>query len=227
MRIVSPGAAWWNPEIESGGSAFRGKVTRSLTISLGAPTMRSNCGLKREGLRVDAEIDSKENENQPDQLYLTVPPLSKVWLLAGAAVRCNSNRGTGVSIRMWVLLPLLAILFSDAAFAQTEPEGASATLPVKPSEFFLRSGLCFTAGSVKCRQAVALRRSTSSFLSHFTIESFGLGSAPVEPGYMFSSAYIATFYNLQGLECPVCIPGPRNLARLTLPPFGATATVKH
>src|SRR6202034_1532416 len=72
----------------------------------------------------------------------------------------------------------------------------------------------------------APKQSTSPLFSHLTIESFGLGSAPVEPGYMFSSAYIATFYNVQGLECPACIPGPRNLSRLTLPPFGATATVK-
>jgi hypothetical protein len=138
-----------------------------------------------------------------------------------------------------VLIPLLAVLLSDGIFAQaepaqtepaqTEPDGASATLPLTlplklPSSFFVPA-YAFPSTN-KTSVKAAPQRSTSPFFSHFTIESFGLGSAPVEPGYMFSSAYIATFYNLQGLECPGCIPGPQNLSRLTLPPFGATATVK-
>jgi hypothetical protein len=127
---------------------------------------------------------------------------------------------------MWqVLVPLLAIFLSDAVLAQTEPDGASATFPLKyPSSFYVPTYIPPPINKMSVRPAP--QRSPSPFLSHFTIESFGLGSSPVEPGYMFSSAYIASFYNLQGLECPDCIPGPRNLSRLTLPPFGATATVK-
>ncbi|HEY1760826.1 MAG TPA: hypothetical protein VGG72_35985 [Bryobacteraceae bacterium] len=127
---------------------------------------------------------------------------------------------------MWVLVPLLAVLLSDAVFAQAERDGASATFPIRQSSpFFVPA---YTLPPVdQMPIGPAPLRSTSPFsTSHFTLESFGVGSAPVTPDYMLSPAYIATFYNLQGLECPACIPGPRNLARLTLPPFGATATVK-
>jgi hypothetical protein len=118
---------------------------------------------------------------------------------------------------MWqVLVPLLAVLLSDAVFAQTEPDGAF------PAPLLKHSSSAFIPAHI----FPAPQRSTSPLSSHFTLESFGLGSAPVETGYMFSPAYIATFYNLQGLECPQCMPGPPNLSRLTLPPFGATATVK-
>jgi hypothetical protein len=67
---------------------------------------------------------------------------------------------------------------------------------------------------------------TSSFFSHVTVESFGIGPAAVGSGYAFSNAYYASFYNLQGLECPLCVLGPHNLARQTLPPFGANVTAK-
>jgi hypothetical protein len=124
-----------------------------------------------------------------------------------------------------ILVPLLAILLGDAVFAQSEPDGAFATLPfAHSSSFFVPAHISPSINKISI--GAAPQRSTSPFFRHLTIESFGLGFSPVDPGYMFSSAYIATFYNLQGLECPLCIPGPRNLSRLTLPPFGATATVK-
>jgi hypothetical protein len=64
------------------------------------------------------------------------------------------------------------------------------------------------------------------FLKNMTIESFGYSIAPQEPGFQFSPAYTATFFNLQGLECPGCVIGPVNRAKFTLPPFGAKATLK-
>ena len=50
----------------------------------------------------------------------------------------------------------------------------------------------------------------SSFFSHVTVESFGIGPAAVGSGYAFSNAYYASFYNLQGLECPLCVLGPQS-----------------
>lgn len=65
-----------------------------------------------------------------------------------------------------------------------------------------------------------------SFLKNLTVESFGYSLAPQEPGFQFSPGYTAAFFNLQGLECPGCVIGPVNRAKLTLPPFGAKATLK-
>lgn len=148
-----------------------------------------------------------------------------------SARACNSNTEIGVSVCMWrILVPMLAIYSSDAVFAQTAPaqtesDRSSATLPFQPSSSVFFPAHIFPA--IKKMPTIAAPQPlTSPFFTHFKIESFGIGSSPLEPGYMFSSAYIATFYDFQGLECPLCIPGPRNLSRLTLPPFGATATVK-
>jgi hypothetical protein len=63
------------------------------------------------------------------------------------------------------------------------------------------------------------------WLKNLTIESFGYG--PTTPqDYAFSPGYFAALYNLQGLECPRCVPGPVTRPRFTLPPFGALATLK-
>src|SRR5580704_15106752 len=117
---------------------------------------------------------------------------------------------------MWqVVFPLLAILLSDAVFAQSEPDGAFTTPPLAhSSSFFVPTYIPQSVNEASARAAPQ----PSPFFTHFTIESFGIGSSSVEPGYMFSSDYIATSYNFHGLECPLCIPGPRNLSRLTLPP---------
>jgi hypothetical protein len=65
------------------------------------------------------------------------------------------------------------------------------------------------------------------FLKNFTIESFGFTLAPQAPGFQFSPGYTSTFFNLHGLECPYCVPGPQDRGgRFTLPPFGAKATLK-
>jgi hypothetical protein len=68
--------------------------------------------------------------------------------------------------------------------------------------------------------------SPPTFPKNLTIESFGYSLAPVEPGFQFSPAYTAAFFNVQGLECPGCVMGPVNRAKFTLPPFGAKATLK-
>jgi hypothetical protein len=69
--------------------------------------------------------------------------------------------------------------------------------------------------------------SNPTFLKNLTIESFGYTLAPQAPGFQFSPGYTATFFNLQGLECPRCVGGPIDRAgRFTLPPFGAKATLK-
>jgi hypothetical protein len=64
------------------------------------------------------------------------------------------------------------------------------------------------------------------FLKHLTIESFGYGPGPLEPGFQFSPGYTAALFNSHGLECPGCVIGPVNRAKFTLPPFGAKATLK-
>jgi hypothetical protein len=69
--------------------------------------------------------------------------------------------------------------------------------------------------------------SNPTFLKNLTIESFGFDLAPQAPGFQFSPGYTATFFNLQGLECPRCVLGPVDRdGRFTLPPFGAKATLK-
>ncbi len=68
--------------------------------------------------------------------------------------------------------------------------------------------------------------SRGGFLKNLTVESFGYGSGPQEPGFMFSPAYTASFYNLQQLECPGCVLRPANRAKFTIPPFGAAVTLK-
>jgi hypothetical protein len=68
--------------------------------------------------------------------------------------------------------------------------------------------------------------SAPTFPKNLTIESFGYSLAPVEPGFQFSPAYTAAFFNTQGLECPGCVMGPVTRAKFTLPPFGAKATLK-
>ena len=68
--------------------------------------------------------------------------------------------------------------------------------------------------------------SPSTSPKNLKIESFGYSLAPQEPGFQFSPGYTAAFFNLQGLECPGCVIGPVNRAKFTLPPFGATATLK-
>ena len=62
------------------------------------------------------------------------------------------------------------------------------------------------------------------WLKNLTIESFGYDAKAFGPGFEFSPAYTASLYNLHGLECPLCVLGPRNRIRFTLPPFGANAT---
>jgi hypothetical protein len=69
-------------------------------------------------------------------------------------------------------------------------------------------------------------KSHPRWMDHLTIESFGYDSKPVAPGFQFSPGYTASMFNLEGLECPRCVLGPRNPTRFTLPPFGANATLK-
>jgi hypothetical protein len=64
------------------------------------------------------------------------------------------------------------------------------------------------------------------FLKNLTIESFGYGPGPLEPGFQFSPGYTASLFNVHGLECPGCVIGPVNRAKFTLPPFGAQATLR-
>ncbi|HLJ46499.1 MAG TPA: hypothetical protein VKU01_10855 [Bryobacteraceae bacterium] len=68
--------------------------------------------------------------------------------------------------------------------------------------------------------------SRGGFLKNLTIESFGYDSGPQQPGFQFSTAYTASFYNLHQLECPLCVLGPVNRAKFTIPPFGAQVTLK-
>ena len=66
-----------------------------------------------------------------------------------------------------------------------------------------------------------------TFLKNLTIESFGFDLKQQAPGFQFSLGYTSTFFNLNGLECPRCVPGPVDRdGRFTLPPFGAKATLK-
>jgi hypothetical protein len=66
--------------------------------------------------------------------------------------------------------------------------------------------------------------SHSGWPKNFTIESFGYGpTTPQE--FAYSPGYFAALFNLQGLECPLCVLGPVSRSRFTLPPFGARASL--
>jgi hypothetical protein len=64
------------------------------------------------------------------------------------------------------------------------------------------------------------------WMKNLTIESFGYDLKSQVPGFQFSPGYTASFYNLEGLECPMCVLGPRNTTRFTLPPFGVNGVLK-
>ncbi|HTF63562.1 MAG TPA: hypothetical protein VK638_12730 [Edaphobacter sp.] len=66
---------------------------------------------------------------------------------------------------------------------------------------------------------------STGFLKHLTLESFGYTSSATAQGYEFSSTTTSALYNLHGLECPLCVPGPQNRVRQLLPPFGAKASL--
>ncbi len=124
-----------------------------------------------------------------------------------------------------VLVLLLSFFVISVTFAQT-PESPAPPLP--PLKSFSSS---YVPGYIP-RPAYQLTvvpqspKATSGFFGHLTIQSFGVGSSPLAPGYASFGAYTASLFNLQGLECPGCVLGPRNLAKFTLPPFGANATAK-
>lgn len=66
---------------------------------------------------------------------------------------------------------------------------------------------------------------STGFLKHLTIESFGYTRSPVLAGYEFAPTNMSAFYNLHGLNCPLCIVGPPlTRTRAVLPPFGAKMT---
>src|ERR1700675_4346031 len=117
--------------------------------------------------------------------------------------------------------PLLIACFLNIAagalvvYAQT-PAGAGA---INPSP-----GI--TIPAFKPFSVWLVPKSPPTSPKNLTIESFGYSLAPEERGFQFSPAYTAAFFNLQGLECPGCVMGPVNRAKFTLPPFGATATLK-
>ncbi len=67
--------------------------------------------------------------------------------------------------------------------------------------------------------------SHSGWPKNFTIESFGYG-ATTPREFAYSPSYFAALFNLQGLECPLCVLGPVSRSRFTLPPFGARASLK-
>jgi hypothetical protein len=66
---------------------------------------------------------------------------------------------------------------------------------------------------------------STDFLKHLTVESFGYTSSATAQGYEFSPTTTSALYNLRGLECPLCVPGPQNRVRQLLPPFGAKASL--
>ncbi len=55
-------------------------------------------------------------------------------------------------------------------------------------------------------------------------EEFDGPNTPQE--FAYSPGYFAALYNLEGLECPRCVPGPVSRSRFTLPPFGAIAKLR-
>jgi hypothetical protein len=123
-----------------------------------------------------------------------------------------------------VFVPLLSVFWTGAAFAQT-PNSALPQPPPKSFSFSLVPNYIPPPVN-QISVAREPRKTTSPFFGHLTIESFGLSSSPLAPGYAFSAAYFSSLFNLQRLECPGCFLGPRNLAKFTLPPFGASVTAK-
>ncbi len=64
------------------------------------------------------------------------------------------------------------------------------------------------------------------WMKNLAIDSFGYDLKSQAPGFQFSPGYTAAMYNLEGLECPLCVLGPRNPTRFTLPPFGTNVILK-
>jgi hypothetical protein len=87
--------------------------------------------------------------------------------------------------------------------------------------------LLLTFACAFCQSGVQVSKPfpSTGFLKHLTIESFGYRFPTRVQGYEFAPATTSAFYNLHGLECPLCIPGPQNRARQFLPPFGAKASL--
>jgi hypothetical protein len=119
-----------------------------------------------------------------------------------------------------MLVPLMSALLATASAAQTADVPAPALASLKAS-----STPIYTPPRLFQLTVVPEPRK-SGFFSHITIESFGVGSSALPPGYAFSEAYFSSLYNLQGLECRGCALGPTNLTHFTLPPFGATTAAK-
>jgi hypothetical protein len=85
----------------------------------------------------------------------------------------------------------------------------------------LSSAYAFPQGDVQVSKPFP----SSGFLKHLTVEFFGYSSSAIEQDYESSPNTTSRPYNLHGLECPLCTPGPMNRVRQLLPPFGAKASM--
>lgn len=139
-------------------------------------------------------------------------------------------------------LVFIALFGGASVFAQTSFDTAANKPGPAPLAADLKSGASFDSLPPQTDAAGVARASASvlapvgvddkrsgfhpGWLKKLTIESFGYGPGPMEPGFNLSPGYTAALFNLHGLECPRCALGPVNRARFTLPPFGANATLK-
>ena len=111
---------------------------------------------------------------------------------------------------------VLSVLSDSATIDYSVPKTDSASIPSTSVGVLAPAGIDSNRSSPR-----------PEWLKKLTIESFGYGPAPLEPGFDLSPGYAAALFNLYGLECPGCVRGPvTRRPQLTLPPFGANATWK-
>jgi hypothetical protein len=136
-------------------------------------------------------------------------------------IGCNQMHYWKAHILLRMLLISCFLSICPAALnvlAQT-PAGADAIAPTK--------GITVPAYQPFPIWPAPKTDSRPTFLKNLKIESFGYSLAPQAPGFQFSPGYAASFFNLNGLECPGCVGAPILLRpRFTLPPFGAKAILK-
>ncbi len=118
--------------------------------------------------------------------------------------------------RLWSYAFCLTLLLPPTLLAQS--------LTPEPSPGTTAEPFPVDRGQPSASTLSKRRKRQPDFVNHFHLESFGFGAGAQALGYEFSPEYAASFFHLQGFECPDCILGAPNRTRFTLPPFGAKAT---
>lgn len=134
-----------------------------------------------------------------------------------------------------ISLATYALLGGPGGLAQApfDPDGSKPTplIEIQPTPAGVFNWSSQQAGPSKRLFApdavdAAHPKPASGWIKNLTIESFGYDPKAREPGFELSPGYAAaTWFNLQGLECPGCVMQSTR-TRSTIPPFGANVTLR-